>query len=154
PCKGSFIELRRLSHFACHLDINVSNARQCFNQRNRFVTHLVLHRAGRSGEVEIKRYFAALDLQITDEAQRDNILAKIGVLNTFQNSEYLLLGHTRVLFIFVPKSHDLIVTDWRPVISAGEPRKLTDRRTSKPGLIQRRKSATKGTKSTKESKSF
>jgi hypothetical protein len=48
------------------------------HRRLRLVAHPVLHRAGRRRQLDRERHPAAVDRQILDEAQRDDVLCRSG----------------------------------------------------------------------------
>ena len=48
----------------------------------------------------IERYVAALDLEISNEAERDDVLVEIRILNALENVEHLFFSDWSVLFLY------------------------------------------------------
>src|SRR5678816_1497643 len=92
------IHLRGGTHFGGHFHLNVLNSPQPFDQRDRFIAHLIFHRACGSREVQVECNIPSVDLEIANEAEGNDILSEIRILNSFENVEHLLFSDRSALF--------------------------------------------------------
>ena len=104
------VHRRRCPHFRRHINVNLLHAGESLHQRNRLVPHLIFDRASRRSEIHVKSNIAAIDLEVADKAQRNDVLVQIRVFYPLKNIQNLLFGDAAIL-VFVPNSHDSPVSE-------------------------------------------
>ena len=84
---------RHRAHAGRHLDVDRGHARQRGHARVRLVAHLILHRARRRRQLDAERHAAAVDAQVLDEAERDDVLVQVGILDGHERAEHRRFGN-------------------------------------------------------------
>src|SRR5262249_19601867 len=92
-----FAEGWLLLYFGLHVHVDMRNTRQRAEQHYRIIAHLILGRTRRSRQNKVKGDVAALDLQILDEPERDNVSVQVRILDLAKLGENLLLADHRIL---------------------------------------------------------
>jgi len=81
------------AHLGRHLGARGLHSGQRHDPLLGLALELVLHRAGRGGQVDDEVHRTALDLDVLDEAQAHDVLVQVGILDGAQGFEHLLFGH-------------------------------------------------------------
>ena len=91
PAAGS----DRFADARAHLHVDGGHARQLHHGGARLIAHLVLHRTRRRRQLDRERDAAAVDLQILDEPETDDVAIEIGIADDLQRLEHarLIKGH-------------------------------------------------------------
>src|SRR3990172_4059809 len=69
----------RFAPSRAQLHVHRAHARQLHHSRSRLIAHLILHRTRRRGELDRERDAIALDLQILDEPEADDVAVEIRI---------------------------------------------------------------------------
>ena len=77
----------RRSDLRRHLDLDAGDAGNATDQVPRLIAHLILHRARGCRQLDGERHSAAVDPQVLDELERDDVAVEIGVPNGLQGLE-------------------------------------------------------------------
>ncbi len=72
---------RHGAHAGRHFDVHRGDARQRRHRGVCLIAHLILHRARRRRQLDAERHAAAVNAQVLDEAERDDVLVQIGILD-------------------------------------------------------------------------
>src|SRR5581483_10302415 len=83
-----------------HADLHLLHARQGSDELARLALHLTLHRAGRSGQLDLEAHLAVVDHHVLDEPARDDVAPQVGILDARERRQYLLLGYGRAGAVF------------------------------------------------------
>ena len=78
----------RLAHARAHLHVDRGDAGQLHHRGARLIAHLILHRTRRRRQLDGERDAAAVDLQILDEAEADDVAVEIGIADDLERLEH------------------------------------------------------------------
>ena len=78
----------RLADARAHLHVDRGDARHLHHGGARLIAHLILDRTRRRRQLDGERDAAAIDLQVLDEPEADDVAVKIGIADDLQRLEH------------------------------------------------------------------
>ena len=87
----------RLADARAHLHVDRADARQLHHRGARLIAHLILHRTRRRRQLDRERDAAAVDRQILDEPEADDVAVEIGIADDLQRLEHARLLNLHIL---------------------------------------------------------
>ena len=76
-----------------HLDVDRGHTGQRGNQRVRLIAHLIFDRAGRRRKLDAECHAPAVDAEVLDEAERDDVSVEVGVPDAHERAKHRLFGN-------------------------------------------------------------
>ena len=77
----------RFAHARAHLHVDRADARELHHRRARLIAQLILHRTRRRRQLDRERDPAAVDRQVLDEPEADDVAVEIGILDDLQRGK-------------------------------------------------------------------